>query len=42
LQKNAAHGFEFREIAGTCHYPMIEHPEAFNEALNDTINAIRA
>ena len=42
LQKNAVHGFELREIAGTCHYPMIEHPDAFNEALNETIHTIRS
>lgn len=40
LQKNVPNGFELREIAGTCHYPMIEHPDTFNEVLNETIDAI--
>lgn len=40
LQKNAVNGFELREITGTCHYPMLEHPDQFNEILTDVIDAI--
>lgn len=42
LKENAMNGFELREITGTCHYPMIEHPEEFNQLLIETINTIRS
>lgn len=41
LKKYAGGGFEVIHINGTCHYPMIENPEKFNEALEKVLGGIR-
>jgi pimeloyl-ACP methyl ester carboxylesterase len=40
LQKNAVNGYALIEIAGTCHYPMLESPKALNEALDEVIDGV--
>lgn len=40
LKKHAAKGYELVSINGTSHYPMIENPNEFNEALNQIIQKI--
>ncbi len=42
LKKYATHGYEVVNIPGTCHFPMIENPEALNTALHDAIHKIEA
>lgn len=34
LKKYAASGYQVVKVPGTCHYPMIENPGAFNQALS--------
>ncbi|MBE9466475.1 alpha/beta fold hydrolase [Dyadobacter subterraneus] len=34
LKDHAPHGFELKEIDGTCHFPMLENPEILNESLS--------
>lgn len=40
LEKNAVNGYALIEIAGTCHYPMLESPKALNEALDEVIDGV--
>ncbi|MGN7885690.1 alpha/beta fold hydrolase [Dyadobacter endophyticus] len=40
LEQNAVNGFALIEIAGTCHYPMLESPKALNEALDEVIDGV--
>lgn len=40
LEKNAGNGYALIEIAGTCHYPMLESPKALNEALDEVIDGV--
>lgn len=40
LKKNAVNGYALIEIAGTCHYPMLESPKALNEALDEVIDGV--
>lgn len=40
LEKNAVNGYSLIEIAGTCHYPMLESPKALNEALDEVIDSV--
>lgn len=40
LKQYAASGYEVLPIIGTCHYPMIEHPEELNFALRKMIETI--
>lgn len=40
LEKNAVNGYTLLEIAGTCHYPMLESPKALNEALDEVIDGV--
>lgn len=37
LQKFTGGGFELIQLKGTCHFPMLEHPQALNEALDGVI-----
>jgi pimeloyl-ACP methyl ester carboxylesterase len=40
LEQNAVNGYALIEIAGTCHYPMLESPKALNEALDEVIDGV--
>lgn len=40
LKKEVINGFTLKEINGTCHYPMLENPDQFNDALTETIEQI--
>ncbi|MDB5047755.1 MAG: alpha/beta hydrolase [Fibrobacteres bacterium] len=40
LKRYAGSGYEVVRIAGTCHYPMLENPEALNAALGQVIRKI--
>lgn len=40
LDQNAVNGYALIEIAGTCHYPMLESPKALNEALDEVIDGV--
>lgn len=40
LKENAPHGFELKEIDGTCHFPMLENPEMLNESLSEVFQEI--
>lgn len=40
LEKHAVNGYALIEIAGTCHYPMLESPKALNEALDEVIDGV--
>lgn len=40
LEKHAVNGYTLIEIAGTCHYPMLESPKALNEALDEVIDGV--
>lgn len=40
LERNAVNGYALIEIAGTCHYPMLESPKALNEALDEVIDGV--
>lgn len=43
LLKLYAHsGYEVFKLRGTCHYPMIENPDEFNQLLDDVILTIRS
>jgi sigma-B regulation protein RsbQ len=43
LLKLYAHsGYEIFRLQGTCHYPMIEEPDAFNQLLKEIVLKIRA
>ncbi|MGV3599692.1 MAG: alpha/beta fold hydrolase [Dyadobacter fermentans] len=42
LEKHAVNGYSLIEIAGTCHYPMLESPKALNEALDEVIDDVLA
>ena len=42
LKKHAASGFDLTEIKGTCHYPMIENANEFNQLLQNIIVKINA
>jgi hypothetical protein len=41
LMKYAHSGYEVTQLHGTCHYPMIELPVAFNQLLQDVIPKIK-
>ncbi|GGN11565.1 alpha/beta hydrolase [Dyadobacter beijingensis] len=40
LEEHAVNGYTLIEIAGTCHYPMLESPKALNEALDEVIDSV--
>lgn len=40
LKRNVVNGYTLIEIAGTCHYPMLESPKALNEALDEVIDSV--
>ncbi|MCF0069395.1 alpha/beta hydrolase [Dyadobacter sp. CY261] len=40
LKAHAGNGYKLIEIAGTCHYPMLESPKALNEALDEVIDSV--
>jgi sigma-B regulation protein RsbQ len=40
LKQYATHGYEITNIHGTCHFPMIEDPNALNVALKQAIHKI--
>jgi sigma-B regulation protein RsbQ len=42
LRRHAQNGFEVTHIPGTCHFPMLENPEALNAALGRVIGKIVA
>jgi pimeloyl-ACP methyl ester carboxylesterase len=40
LKKYCSSGYDVRHMAGTCHYPMLEHPNELNRLLRETIDDI--
>jgi len=42
LEQHTVNGYKLVEIEGTSHYPMLEHPEALNKALDGIISGIIA
>ncbi|WP_118973005.1 alpha/beta fold hydrolase [Taibaiella koreensis] len=41
LEQHAVNGYNLVEIEGTSHYPMLEHPDALNHALEQIIEEIK-
>jgi pimeloyl-ACP methyl ester carboxylesterase len=40
LKRHARNGYEVTRIPGTCHFPMLENPDALNAALDQVIRKI--